>query len=324
MFRQPVVLLRRRANFHRQYQYVESALASDQAVTSDCQCYSAELNSNLPHDTQLDTTIEIPTKIPDYKKHVLVVSPNDGSSKDTEWRSAWQSKLELNPKWPYSIIGSLKEHLKHSNAGSGILVNAISMVSGEIAPLQPNDDQVANVFVLPDMKLYKISKHEVREFAHFLGGGVSKDSRDKHLSFYDFLKGANNAEVESKPAKSTTSEQISQKFKYEVCEKDWLLICGHYQRDRRCGIIAQDLIEEIEARNLCADKNIAIISHIGGHKYAGNLILYNCEKSSDRSQKLIDCLWFSKVLPPSLPILLDNLKSGKIPKDLFRGGVSMS
>lgn len=321
MLRQSGLLSRQRAYFHRQYQFVDSVLASDQTVTSQCECYSKEVNSNIGQDKQLDINIEIPKKIPEYKKHVLVVSPRDRSVEDIEWKSSWQSKLELNPRWPYSIIGSLKEHLKHSNAGSGILVNAISLISGEFAPLEPSDEQVASIFVLPDMKLYRVSRGEISDFAHFLGGGVSEESRNKHLNFYDFLKGANNAQVNPKPSHS---ESVKPQFDHEVLEKDWLLICGHLQRDERCGIIAEDCLKEIRTKGLCADRNIAVISHIGGHKYAGNIILYNHEKSSDDSKKLIDCLWFSKVLPPTLPILLENLEKGKIPKELFRGGVSMN
>lgn len=70
MLRQTGLLSKQRAYFHRQYQFVESVFASDQTVTSQCECYSKEVNSNLGQDKQLDIKIEIPKKIPEYKKHV--------------------------------------------------------------------------------------------------------------------------------------------------------------------------------------------------------------------------------------------------------------
>lgn len=323
MIRQYNLLISQRAFFHRQYRFVEPVITSGQ-VTPECQCYADQLNSKLGQDTRLDPAIEIPKKIPAYRKHVLLISPPDRSVADPEWKSSWQSKLESNDKWPYSVIGTLKEHLKHSNAGSGVLVNAVSMVSGEIPQPKPNDDKTASIFVLPDMKLYKVAKNELEEFAHFLGGGVSDESRNKQLNFYNFLKGADNASVNTKQNNYNTSKQAKTNFDYEVFKKDWLLVCGHFQRDPRCGLIAEDLIQEIREKRLCVDKNIAITSHIGGHKYAGNLIIYTTENPVDKARSAVDCLWFSKVLPPNLPSLLENLEGGRIPKGLFRGGMSMN
>lgn len=314
---------RSRAFFHKQYKHISLPVEKLTSVASKSQCYCEQTNKKLPQDAQLKHDIQLPNRLPDYERHVLVISPKNKSLADPEWKSVWQSKLELNHKWPYSIIGKLKEHLKHSKSGSGILVNAVSIVSGAVRAPEQSDTDTAHIFVLPDMKLYKITSNQVEAFAHFLGGGLLNGAPTRQPKFDDFLKGADNAKIEQEMHLSQ-NPNIESPFKYEEIPNSWLLICGHYQRDQRCGVVGQDLISEIQSKGLCQDRNIALISHIGGHKYAGNVIFYNYVGSSKTTQKsLVDCLWFGKVVPPNFQLLLKNLDTGLIPNELFRGGRSI-
>ena len=57
------------------------------------------------------------------------------------------------------------------------------------------------------------------------------------------------------------------------------MVCTHGQRDKRCGRIGPLVIKKL--RELLAAKNVPetdvavrATSHIGGHKYAGTLIVY--------------------------------------------------
>lgn len=307
-----------KVHFHKQYNHVSvSTGAATLSMASQCDCYCESINADLPKDKHLDHSIELPNMVPEYKKHVLLVSPKD-EGYAPEWRTSWQSKLELNPKWPYSSIGILKDHLKHSVEGSGILVNALSMVSGSITSPE-REDRRLHFYVIPDMKLYKITEHQIEGFAHFLGGGKSTS-----LNFNDFLKGADNANIESAETNPESSNETP-KFEYENVIRDWVLICGHQQRDPRCGIICEDLLKEIKLKSLCEDRNIGIISHIGGHKYAGNIILYNHAGFSDNSKGYrVDSLWFGRVLPPNLEMLLQSIDGYKIPRQFYRGGLQMN
>lgn len=58
-----------------------------------------------------------------------------------------------------------------------------------------------------------------------------------------------------------------------------IFVCAHGSRDRRCGVcgpaLIQKLNEEIELRGLKDQVFVSPCSHIGGHKYAGNLIIYS-------------------------------------------------
>lgn len=59
----------------------------------------------------------------------------------------------------------------------------------------------------------------------------------------------------------------------------YVFVCAHGSRDVRCGVCGPVLIEklneEIELRGLKGQVSVMACSHVGGHKYAGNLIIYS-------------------------------------------------
>lgn len=64
----------------------------------------------------------------------------------------------------------------------------------------------------------------------------------------------------------------------EVFTGSHVFVCVHGSRDRRCGvcgpILVQKFDEEIGLRGLKDQVYVSPCSHVGGHKYAGNLIIY--------------------------------------------------
>lgn len=79
-----------------------------------------------------------------------------------------------------------------------------------------------------------------------------------------------------------------------VKEKEWLpgmpealkgwhiFVCCHGSRDRRCGVCGPALIakfkDEIDVQNLHCHVSVSPCSHIGGHKYAGNVIIFGARE----------------------------------------------
>ncbi|RPB16204.1 Sucraseferredoxin-like protein, partial [Morchella conica CCBAS932] len=63
-----------------------------------------------------------------------------------------------------------------------------------------------------------------------------------------------------------------------VVDKVLVLICSHMSRDARCGIIAPALMAQflsvIEARGLGGRVRVGYTSHLSGHKWAGNVVVY--------------------------------------------------
>lgn len=65
----------------------------------------------------------------------------------------------------------------------------------------------------------------------------------------------------------------------ELVHGAYVFVCAHNNRDRRCGVCGPVLIEkfkeEIDAKGLKEQVFVAACSHIGGHKYAGNVIIFS-------------------------------------------------
>ncbi|RMZ79107.1 hypothetical protein DV738_g3476, partial [Chaetothyriales sp. CBS 135597] len=124
-----------------------------------------------------------------------------------------------------------------------------------------------------------------------------------------------------------------------------ILICSHGGRDQRCGIFGPLLMQEFR-RQLRARSphrgdatdtvhaaassssfdhqaiNVAGVSHIGGHKWAGNVILYippGYEIPADDEPRI----WYGRVEPRHVEgIIEQTLFRGKVIQDLFRGGIN--
>ncbi|TMW90894.1 hypothetical protein EJD97_015090 [Solanum chilense] len=109
----------------------------------------------------------------------------------------------------------------------------------------------------------------------------------------------------------------------EPINGSYVFVCSHNNRDRRCGVCGPILIEEfskaIESKDLKNEVHVAACSHVGGHKYAGNVIIYSTDK-----QGKIAGHWYGYVTPDEVPILLDeHIGEGKILERLWRGQMGL-
>lgn len=101
-----------------------------------------------------------------------------------------------------------------------------------------------------------------------------------------------------------------------------ILICGHGSRDQRCGVIAPLLVDEFKKvlakESMLYDKHtnpdgamVSICSHIGGHAFAGNVIIHFGDGSPS--------VWCSRVLPSHVQGLVSStLKQRVIIEELTR------
>eukprot|EP00742_Colponemidia_sp_Colp-10_P010879 GILJ01012008.1.p1 GENE.GILJ01012008.1~~GILJ01012008.1.p1 ORF type:complete len:175 (-),score=22.29 GILJ01012008.1:151-675(-) len=77
-----------------------------------------------------------------------------------------------------------------------------------------------------------------------------------------------------------------------TCERvsmQYVLVCVHRKRDKRCGVAGPLLVEEFKkslAKHNVNDVRVVGTSHIGGHKFAGTLITY---PSGDWYGRLTGC-----------------------------------
>ncbi|KAG0264460.1 hypothetical protein DFQ27_001197 [Actinomortierella ambigua] len=100
-----------------------------------------------------------------------------------------------------------------------------------------------------------------------------------------------------------------------------IMICSHKKRDKRCGITAAILKKEF--KHILRNKNIYgdceddveiwLISHIGGHKFAGNVIVHRREGQA---------IWYGRVDPCHCKAIVERtVLEGQVIKELFRGSM---
>lgn len=135
-----------------------------------------------------------------------------------------------------------------------------------------------------------------------------------------------------------------------------VLICGHGGRDMRCGITGPVLQDEFSKsldkvglhvessaveinfaegeKRLIGDgeekkritARVGLISHIGGHKFAGNVIVYvppGMRTADGAKHPLEGCgIWYGRVEPRHVEgIVRETVMGGKVIEELFRGGI---
>ncbi|KAK2861134.1 hypothetical protein FQN49_004512 [Arthroderma sp. PD_2] len=118
-----------------------------------------------------------------------------------------------------------------------------------------------------------------------------------------------------------------------------ILICGHGGRDQRCGVMGPLLESEFgkvlkdegyTVGDIPIDKtnhaNVGQISHIGGHKYAGNVIIYlppSLRATSGALNTLAGkAIWYGRVEPKHVQgIVRETVLNGRVIRDHFRGGI---
>jgi hypothetical protein len=71
----------------------------------------------------------------------------------------------------------------------------------------------------------------------------------------------------------------------EAMKGSFVFVCSHGSRDKRCGVCGPVLIkrfrDEIKALGLDGQVFVSASSHVGGHKYAGNVIIFSSDPKGE-------------------------------------------
>ncbi|KAJ7963600.1 Altered inheritance of mitochondria 32 [Quillaja saponaria] len=110
----------------------------------------------------------------------------------------------------------------------------------------------------------------------------------------------------------------------ETLKGSYVFVCSHGSRDRRCGVCGPALItrfkEEMELIGLQGKVSVSPCSHIGGHKYAGNIIIFRSNVNGE-----VTGHWYGYVTPEDVPLLLhQHIGKGDIVDSLWRGQMGLS
>ncbi|EPS40671.1 hypothetical protein H072_5458 [Dactylellina haptotyla CBS 200.50] len=137
--------------------------------------------------------------------------------------------------------------------------------------------------------------------------------------------------------------------------KPVILACSHGSRDERCGILGPAIAQAFERAlekqggESKAEAIVGEISHIGGHKFAGNIIIHlpaehklskainsaavagspgldllgRFVKTKPSQSEGGTAIWYGRVMPNHVEGIIENtLKGGRIIKELLRGLVN--
>lgn len=82
---------------------------------------------------------------------------------------------------------------------------------------------------------------------------------------------------------------------------------------------------EGEAKKSAPTARVGLISHIGGHKFAGNIIIYlppGLQADGKPHPLAGQGIWYGRVEPKHVEgIITETISGGKIIVDMFRGGI---
>lgn len=183
----------------------------------------------------------------------------------------------------------------------------VTLLNAIVPTIDGSTKSTQKVFVYPDCTQVEFDSVNLPEFIeHYL-----LPSEPAEKSYNPFSSVA---------SKSHTRVERSHLFREKPIEKPLVLICGHMQRDIRCGELAPMLQEEflrvLEKEKL--DVDVGMVSHIGGHAYAGNVIFFPKSANNEAA------VWYGRVFPQQVQgIVRETIIGGRIIQELYRGQVSL-
>ena len=295
-------------------------LVIDRCPPSTCTCQPT------PQGLEIDRVSKLNGTIAPYSQHVLV------STGQRDWKSRIEDEHATGQWGPF--LARLKKEFgrkgRFHDPSRNVLISASSF-----HPSNTAERQACEVLVFP-------SSHRER----FLLDEQSNVNGEQLRSLCETLSGAEKFDSTSTRGNDTTTSDGSHNPDY--LSYPTILICGHGGRDNRCGVLGPLLekqfhqsISERSSKTLPISSsggsgelhldqtNIGLISHIGGHKWAGNCII-NIPPSwhvhlggESHPSPLAGCgIWYGRVEPRHVDgIVTETLLKGRLIQELFRGGI---
>ena len=139
------------------------------------------------------------------------------------------------------------------------------------------------------------------------------------LVFPDCVRylGLSAADIPILVADHLTGNAPSPRLRHRPLSGRYVFVCTHGQRDYRCGecgpLLFTTLYSHLAAAGLAEAVHVYRSSHVGGHAYAGNVLIY---PEGD---------WYGYVTAADVPRLVDrHLVAGEIVWDLWRGRMGLT
>ncbi|KAI1867924.1 hypothetical protein JX265_003978 [Neoarthrinium moseri] len=301
-----------------------------------CECAETPV---MPDGLEIDHKGKLNGLITSYAEQVLICTGN----------ADWPSRIEEDNSGD-NLAADLKELIGRGGVYSDPFHNISVLNSSFPSSISKRPEvQTTSAYLLPSFKyipfLPRVSFDSVQalvkgfllpEKLHPMNEGLSPIHKDR-----------------------LTRKEAYQHLLYGVRDvQDVLvLICGHGGRDMRCGVMGPVLQQEFEAKlpkagfevlkgplldesvsapalsgttgEAPSTARVGLISHIGGHKFAGNIIIYVPPRlnTKDNSPHPLagHGIWYGRVEPKHVEGLIEEtIVKGTIVSDHFRGAIKQN
>lgn len=257
----------------------------------DTGCTYCEIPS-FPPDKEIDYDKNLNGTAPTMWKHVIAFLHGIKSFDDMPL------KINLIP----GSLANQFEGLKRKNLSPYHPVTLLNAIVPSVTAETPN---LEKIFIYPNCAQVEFDPSHLPQFI------------EHYLLPSEPTKQTNNP-FSSSPTSSRLRVDRSHLFRETPLEKPLVLICGHTQRDIRCGKLAPLLQEEFERvfKREGLDVDVGMVSHIGGHAYAGNVICFPKNEAGGAA------VWYGRVFPQHVQgIVRETIVQGRIIQELYRGQV---
>lgn len=262
--------------------------------------------------------------------------------------------------WSESLVGTVKQHDTHAFLVHG---DALTWPGKEFesAADKSSDSVVPPAIVMHEALLqasgtYKGGIHKFEKGASAAGnvklnlaempgsqGGVASDQPGDILLFPQMQRHRLGDEAVKDPTevkkfvKSVVVDgDANEKNKSDISGKAHIFVCTHGKRDARCGVCGPTLVEAFRdavARDEHLKNKVEVrgCSHVGGHAYAGNVLVFAPGNGvmSDASKILkntsdVQGTWYGYVTPGEIgEVLQRTVLTGEVVPRLWRGSMGM-
>ncbi|KAJ8118948.1 hypothetical protein OPT61_g162 [Boeremia exigua] len=274
---------------------VQSVPYTESCPSPTCACASA------PPDLDIDRKTPLLNTMAPYTEQVLLCTGKED----------WTSNLEDDEGATADFVKGLKGVIGKGGEAFDPFTNVLITASSLPASETPNS---TTAYLFPSFRRIDAIQHTRESFSNFATAYLKAP---KLHPMHDGLSAAQKAVLTrdtSKAALVPAPKPIT---------KPTILICGHGGRDQRCGVLGpilqQSFRKELERKGIEAD--VAQISHIGGHKYAGNVIIY-LPPSLEGNALKGSGIWYGRVGPGQVEgVIEETVVQGRVVGELLRGGV---
>ncbi|KAL9100342.1 MAG: hypothetical protein Q9163_004264 [Psora crenata] len=299
---------------------------------ADCDqdCETCEIQ--LPKGFKVDEDKKLYGHVNGWATHMLVATGK------TDWvRDIGKEKG--------SVMEAVRE-CKVEPSNGKLMLSASNMPLPPNHGSQPTSDRPTTVLLLPSFTFIdQVTPATVQDLIiHHISSSHTNTTPHNPTASGQSDAPASNGDVSDTVSPDDIPSPPSSPFPTRPCPHKYLiLLCSHRTRDARCGQSAPLLRREFERhlrplglhRDLDDERpggvGIFLISHVGGHKFAANVMVYRRADSDVEGRGLLgeanQCIWLARVRPEDCEgIIKFTVLQGKVvkPERQLRGGFDRS